>query len=195
MTLPLWRCRGGFFTLGDESYRTGKTGYVVIGRAVIMTGAFFASFGRPMIRSARAGFSMIEIMLVVMIMGLVGALSAGRIHAIIVQQRVVRASASLQSDLESAFAIAARNRRPVRISWNSAKMQMGVTDRAGAIYYRRTPLGATYGFSASNVTFSNNPLEIYPNGLAGDTLAIVLSLEGNTRTIVVSRAGMVRVNK
>ena len=139
---------------------------------------------------------MIEIMLVVMIMGVVGALSAGRIHAIIVQQRVARAATSLQSDLESAFAIAARNRRPVRISWNSSKMQMGVTDRGGTVFYRRTPLGKdAYGFSASNVTFTNNPLEIYPNGLAGDTLAIIMSLEGNTRTIVVSRAGMVRINK
>jgi len=139
---------------------------------------------------------MIELMLVLMIMGVVGALSAGRIHSVIVQQRVARAASSLQSDLEAAFAIAARNRRPIRINWNASKMQMGVTDRAGTIYYRRTPLGKdAYGFSASNVTFTNNPLEIYPNGLAGDTLAIVLSLEGNTRTIVVSRAGMVRVNK
>ena len=38
--------------------------------------------------------------LVVMIMGVVGALSAGRIHAIIVQQRVTRAAASLQSGYE-----------------------------------------------------------------------------------------------
>jgi hypothetical protein len=73
-------------------------------------------------------------------------------------------------------------------------MQMGITDRAGSIYYRRTPLGKdAYGFTASSVTFTNNPLEIYPNGLANDTLAITLSLENNTRTIQVSRAGMVRI--
>lgn len=125
--------------------------------------------------------------------GIVSALSAGRIHSLMVQQRVARAATSLQSDLEAAFALAVRNRAPVRIAWNSTKRQMGVTDRAGTTFYRRTPLGTDYGLSASGVAFSKSPLEIYPNGLAEDTLKIVLTIETSTRSIRVSRAGMVRV--
>jgi prepilin-type N-terminal cleavage/methylation domain-containing protein len=141
----------------------------------------------------RTGFSLLELLIVLMIVGIVSALSAGRIHAIIVQQRVSRAATSLQSDLEAAFAIANRNRRPIRIAWSTASMQMQVTDRSGSIFYRRTPLGRdAYGFTTSNVTFSRSPIEVFPTGLANDTLTITLAAEGNTRKIRMTRAGMVR---
>jgi prepilin-type N-terminal cleavage/methylation domain-containing protein len=140
----------------------------------------------------RTGFSLLELLIVLMIVGVVSALSAGRIHAIIVQQRVSRAATSLQSDLEAAFAIANRNRRPIRINWSTSSMQMQVTDRSGSIFYRRTPLGQdAYGFTTSNVTFSRSPIEVFPTGLANDTLMITLTAEGNTRKIRMTRAGMV----
>lgn len=141
----------------------------------------------------RSGFSMLEIVTVVTIAGITAALSAGRIHAVIMQQRVARAATILQGDLEAAFQISARNRVPIRIRWDAGAMQMGVTDRAGSVYYRKTALGKDFAIKSSGVTFTNNPLEIYPNGLAADTLAITLSAEGNTRTIIMSRAGMVRI--
>jgi prepilin-type N-terminal cleavage/methylation domain-containing protein len=150
-------------------------------------------FGVVMSRR-RTGFSLLELLIVMMIVGVVTALSGGRVHAIIVQQRVARAAMSVQSDLEAAFAVANRNRRPVRIAWDASKLQMQVTDRAGSVYYRRTPLGMdAYGFSASNVSFSRSPVEIYPNGLANDTLTIVITNESNTKRVRMSRAGMVRV--
>ena len=43
------------------------------------------------------------------------------------------------------------------------------------------------------VTFSRSPLEIYPNGFASDTLAITLSANGSTRTIRMTRTGLVRI--
>ena len=137
---------------------------------------------------------MLEVVIALMLVGIVSMLSAGRIHSIMVQQRVARAATSVQTDLEAAFSIAARNRRPIRIRWDATKMQMQVTDRAGSIFYRRTPLGKdAYGLSSSGVSFSSNPLEVYPNGLAADTLKIVLSVESSSRTIRMSRGGMVQI--
>ena len=145
-------------------------------------------------RRFRSGFTMLEVVVTLMIVGLVSTLSAGRIHSLIVQQRVARAATSLQGDLESAFTIASRNRQPVRIVWNSAKMQMALTDRTGAIFYRRTPLGQdAYGLKSSGVSFSRSPVEVFPNGLADGTLTITITSETSTRTILMSRAGMVRI--
>src|SRR5690242_14456106 len=142
----------------------------------------------------RAAFTMLEVVVVLAVVGIVSALSAGRIHAIIVQQRVSRAATSLQTDIEAAFSIASRNRQPIRITWNAATMQMGVTDRAGTIYYRKTALGPDdFGLPSSGVSFSRSPLEVYPNGIANDALTIVLSIEGNSRTIQVSRTGLVHI--
>jgi prepilin-type N-terminal cleavage/methylation domain-containing protein len=142
----------------------------------------------------RRGFSLLELMVVVVIMGVVGAMSAGRIHALIVQQRVTRAASVVQNDIETAFLTAGRNRRPVRIAWNSASMTLDVTDRAGTRVYRRTGLGRDpYGLTPGAVSFSRSPIEIFPTGLANDSLVITFNLETVTKRVRVSRAGLVRV--
>lgn len=145
-------------------------------------------------KTFRSGFTIFELITVLTIAGITAALSAGRFHAVMMQQRVARAATTVQGNLEAAFAIAARNRVPIRIVWNASTMQMGVTDRAGSIYFRKTAFGKDdFGLLPGAVSFTNNPLEVYPNGLAADTLAITISAEGNQRTIVMSRAGMVQV--
>ena len=137
---------------------------------------------------------MIEVTLVLVIVGITGAMSAGRIHQLMIQQLVARAATVLQNDLESAFAIAIRNRRPIRISWNSSSMQLGVTDRAGSTTYRHSNLGSSaFGLRASNVSVSTTPVEIYPNGLANNDLTITLTMETVTKRIWMSRAGLVIV--
>jgi prepilin-type N-terminal cleavage/methylation domain-containing protein len=142
----------------------------------------------------RNGFTMLELMLVVVLLGIVSAMSAGRIHDLIIQQRVVRAATAVQNGLESAFALAGRNRQPVRISWSPASMQFGVTDRSGNVFYRRIGLGTdAYGLESANVSVSRSPLEVYPGGLANDTPAVTLSVSGMTKRIRMTRSGLVRV--
>ena len=151
-------------------------------------------FGAGLPARVRSGFTMLEVVIVVTIAGITAAISAGRIHAILVQQRVARASTMLQGDLEAAYVIAARNRVPIRITWDPVAMQMKVTDRAGAVTYRKTTFGKDdFGLSSSGVSFTPSILEVYPNGLANGTLTVTFSAEGNTRTVLMSRAGMVRI--
>jgi hypothetical protein len=137
---------------------------------------------------------MFEVMVTLVVLGIVSAMSAGRIHDLLIQQRVMRASTAVGNGLEAAFALASRNHQPVRISWSASNMQLGITDRTGAVYYQRIGLGAeAYGFQSDNVSFSRSPLEVYPNGLAADTLTITLSANGTTKHIRMTRAGLVRV--
>ena len=150
---------------------------------------------RPPLRFNRLpGFTMFEVIVALVILGIVSAMSAGRIHDLLIQQRVVRASTAVENTLEAAFALATRNRQPVRISWSASNMQIGVTDRSGLVYYQRLGLGSdAYGLKSANVSFSRSPLEVYPNGLANDTLNITLSANGNTKHIRMTRAGLVRI--
>jgi prepilin-type N-terminal cleavage/methylation domain-containing protein len=144
--------------------------------------------------SLRRGYTMLELVIVLTIVGIVSAMSVGRIHDLLIHERVVRAATAMQNDLEAAFAIAGRNRRPVRISWDAASMRLGVTDRAGTLRYRTIALGGdAYGLTSSNVNVSRSPVEIYPNGFANDTLTITLTGVNVSRKIRVSRAGLVRV--
>lgn len=137
---------------------------------------------------------MLETVVVMTIVAVVSSMFAGRMHDLLIAGRVSRAATSVQNDLESAFAIASRNRRPVRIAWDATTLQLGVTDRAGTMYYRRTALGSdAYGLKASAISISRSPVEVYPNGLANDTLNITLSTSNVTKHIRVTRAGLVRV--
>lgn len=142
----------------------------------------------------RRGFTFIEMMVVVTIAGIVGGLALGRISAYMMQQRVIKASSSLTNDLQQAFVLAARTRKPVRIVLDTTRMQLSITDRAQAVEMRKRNIGSAYGLSSKNISYyPSAPLEIYPNGLAADTMAISLRANGTSRYIRVSRAGMVQV--
>lgn len=133
-------------------------------------------------------------MVVVFIAAVVTSMSIGKIQALITRSRVASASTAMQNDIESAFALATRNRTPMRIYWSSDARQMRVYDRNNVLF-RKLNLGQAYGLSASNVSFSRNPLEVYPNGLAADTLLITLTSNGYSRKVWVSQAGLVKVGR
>jgi prepilin-type N-terminal cleavage/methylation domain-containing protein len=142
----------------------------------------------------RRGFTMIELLIVVTMAGIVGGLSIGKISAYMMQQRVAKAAYSITNDLQQAFAVAGRIRRPVRIVIDTTTMQLSITDRAQTTVIRRVSLGQAYGLTSANVSFyPATPLEIYPSGLAADTMWISLQSSGTSRYIRVSRAGMVQV--
>lgn len=133
-----------------------------------------------------------EVLTTLTIVGLLLAISMSRIGAITSHQRVGRAVNSLQNNVQAAFSLAVRNGHPVRFTWNSDSLEFQITNRAGDTTYRDIPLGSDpYNFTASNVTVSTSPLEIYPNGLANDTLLVSITADGSTRSIRVSRAGLV----
>src|SRR5262245_5085929 len=102
---------------------------------------------------ARSGFSLIEMMVVFVIAGVLMGLSAGRISAYVTQQRVVMAAVSMQNDLQQAFAIAGRNRQPIRIVLDTTKMELSITDRAGATVFHRVNFGRTYSLNSSDVSY------------------------------------------
>lgn len=156
----------------------------------------FASFNRRIMTHidlrARRGFTILELLIVMMMACLVGGLSLGRIHNIMNQQRMSRAVSSVRTNVELAFAMAERDRKPVRISWDATNLQLDVTDRAGTTVFRRAGLGTTYGLPANSVAFSPSVLEVYPNGLANGALQVTFTANNNIRKLFVNRAGMVR---
>lgn len=134
-----------------------------------------------------------EMITVLVLIGLLASISIGKIRDVMIQQRLYRASNIVQTNVEAAWALAARNRRPIRISWDATNRQMRVTDRDGTTTFRRANLGQDpYGLASNSVTFSRTPIEVYPDGLANDTLLITLSTTGQTKKVWVSRAGLVQ---
>jgi Tfp pilus assembly protein FimT len=143
----------------------------------------------------RRGFSIVELFTVLVIMLVVGALSMSKFSAYLAHERVTKATVGLADDLRMAFAVPGRIRRPVRIWCDTARMQMLVTDRGQTTTYRKTAFGSRYNLKSTNVRYypSSAWIEIYPNGFASDTMVITLSSNGYSRSLKVSKGGMVQV--
>lgn len=146
----------------------------------------------------RRGFSVLELTVVLVLVGIVTAVAGTRVTAMMTQQRVARAASVLQTDMELAFTLAARNRAPMRLVWTANGLLFRVTDRTQNTEYKRTDFsGGTYGLKTGEMTASSPFIEVYPNGFASDTLSILISAtrNGNTYTkrVRMSRAGLVKV--
>ena len=124
------------------------------------------------------------------------ALSVGRISAIMSRQRVNRAAIAVSNDLETAFALTFRDRKPVRISFDTATVQLSVTDVASGTVFRRTSL-AGFNLTSSNVSLSSNAVTVYPVGLADDSLSITISATIGSTTytqrVRMARGGLVQI--
>jgi Tfp pilus assembly protein FimT len=137
---------------------------------------------------------MIEVMLVLSMLGIIASVSLGKLHEIIVQQRVLRAASAVQNTVETAFAIATRNRRPISISWDASTMQLKVTDAAGTTRFRSLSLGSdAYSLPSGSVTLTENPIAVYPNGLAADSFSVKLTTPKTSKRVWISRAGLVKL--
>jgi type II secretion system protein H len=159
-----------------------------------MSNRLMTAIRKPLVRRRRAGFTILEMMVVVVIVGITGTITAGKVRNLMIQNRIQRASTAVRNDLEAAFALAARNRRPIHIEWNSSTMQLAVMDRADTTAFRHTTLGmGGYGLRTKDVRFSRSPIEVYPNGMASDTLNITFSRSGSMKQVRMSRTGLVQV--
>jgi prepilin-type N-terminal cleavage/methylation domain-containing protein len=148
----------------------------------------------PVRHPLRAGFTLVEVLVAVGLVGIAMYLSLPKVSRLSSQSRVQGAAQMMQSEVQQAFAIAGRNRVPVQLTWNSSALQLQVTDLAGSVVYRRAGVGTGSGFglNASNVTVTPTTLTVFPNGLANDSLVITVSRSGYAKTVRVARSGMIR---
>jgi prepilin-type N-terminal cleavage/methylation domain-containing protein len=147
----------------------------------------------------RRGFSLLEMLVVVILIGIIMSVAGVKMTNIRTQQRVVRAASTIQTQMEQAFAIAGRNRAPMLISFStsSSAIYLRVTDRTATTEYGRVDF-VRLGFKNGQVTASSNSVTVFPQGLASSTLTVTISVTVNgatyTRIVTMSRAGMIKVN-
>lgn len=140
----------------------------------------------------RAAFSLVEVIVTLTIVGIVAAISVPKMHDIGNQNRVHRASQALQTEVQQAFAIAGRNRAPITFRWNSGTSEFQTTNLTATKVYRRSSI-AGYGLKATEVTMTPAVFTVFPNGIARDSLIVTIARSPYSKSVHVSRAGMVQV--
>jgi prepilin-type N-terminal cleavage/methylation domain-containing protein len=142
---------------------------------------------------ARRGFSAIELIIVVVIIGLMAAASMPRISRVVAEQRIRKLQDAVATDIERGFALAMREHKPVTITYNTSTSVLAITDRASGTVLHSNYVGRFDDMSTTAVTFSPAAgITIFPPGLANNSLTITLTNVSFTRTITATRAGLVR---
>jgi prepilin-type N-terminal cleavage/methylation domain-containing protein len=153
--------------------------------------------------SRRAGFTMIEILMVLIVFGISAMIAIRSVGDTLRRDRVSKTAAVLSTDIEQGFAIAARLRVPVRVRIYDTllplpRRQFIVRQRTDTTYKYRVRELRTGDFSLDTLIKSKDSLDIMPNGLATDTLRLTLGVKSKAgswywKVIRVTRAGLVKV--
>jgi prepilin-type N-terminal cleavage/methylation domain-containing protein len=143
--------------------------------------------------SPRPGFTLVEIALAVVMLGIITAVGLPKLSRSIQRTRVSRASYVVASDLERAVAHASRTRKTLRVQYSPSASELRVYDRVSDTLVFRRPLGAESEYKLESVSLSPPNIDIWPGGVANASLTITLSSGGNTGRVAMLRTGLVRV--
>jgi Tfp pilus assembly protein FimT len=145
-------------------------------------------------KSAWRGFSLVEMIVIVVIIGVMALVAGPAMSTVVRHNRVNRATTIITSDLQNAFAVAARQREPVRITGDATTRSYQFTDRkSGAVLRIRSFYGSTSEYGLNVLTFSPTTIDVFPNGVSSLPLTVDLANGDYSKQIKVSTAGFVRV--
>src|SRR5439155_3635155 len=110
------------------------------------------------------------------ILGILATMTGPAISRITRHQRVNRAATVIASDLQNAFAVAARQREPVRIQADASTRSYQFVDRkTGAVLRIRTFYGDTSDYRLTKLEFSPTTIDVFPNGISSAAVTIDLA--------------------
>jgi prepilin-type N-terminal cleavage/methylation domain-containing protein len=144
---------------------------------------------------SRFGFSIIELIAVVAILGIMAMVAGPAMSRVVRHNRVNRATTLIASDLQNAFATAARSRQPVLVQADNVNRSYQFTDRAGTVLRMRTFYGDTSEYRLDKLNFAPATLSVYPTGISSAPLTVDIGNGDYSKQITASTAGFVRVSK
>ena len=127
--------------------------------------------------------------MVIAVVGLLSLIAQQQVSGTIRRSQVNRATAAVAADLESAFTMAARQRRPIRISCCTNGSYTFADRTGGTVRLQRSLLD----YGVTTLTFSTSPVDIFPSGVATSADTVTIGAGGYTRRIVMTSAGLVRI--
>jgi type II secretion system protein H len=141
----------------------------------------------------RHGFSMMEMLVVIVILGVLSAMVGPAMSRVVRHNRVNRSATLIAADLQNAFAVAARQREPVRIQADAATRSYQFVDRkTGAVLRIRTFYGDTSEYRLTRLTFTPTTIDVFPSGVSSAALVVDLANGDYTRQVTASTAGFIR---
>lgn len=144
---------------------------------------------------AQEGFSLLELLIVLTVAGIVLGMAIPAMSRSMAQTTMQRAASTVAADLHLAHSMAARQRRPVRISIDTIQKVFRVRDQiTPTTVYSERHFGPAGDHPVTAMLVSDTAVIIYPGGLASSGLTMQLRAGATQRrTVSMTRAGMVRI--
>jgi Tfp pilus assembly protein FimT len=140
---------------------------------------------RPELIAALAG--------AVVVVGLLVKIAVTKTSRIMRHERVNRAAQVVVQDLQNGFAMAGRQRAPVRITFTPSTKNYVFTDRASGTQLQQRDMGFGTEFQLSGLTSDVSPVDVLPNGIGSSAFTVTVTLGDYSRQVRASSAGFVRV--
>jgi type II secretory pathway pseudopilin PulG len=136
---------------------------------------------------------MLEMLIVMLIIAVLVGIVIPKISRQIRHERVNRAAQVIVQDLQNGFAIAGRQRAPVRLTFTPSTMTYVFSDRATgtALQTRVMSTGSEYSLSSLETTATT--VDILPNGIGSTAFTVKLWNGDYFRSVTASSAGFVRM--
>lgn len=143
---------------------------------------------------SRVGFTLLELIVVVFIVGVLATMTGPAMSRIVRHNRVNRSATVIAADLQNAFAVAARQREPIRIQADANSRSYQFVDRkTGAVLRIRTFYGDTSEYRLTRLVFTPSTIDVFPSGISSAALTVDLSNGDYARQITASTAGFIRM--
>jgi len=143
---------------------------------------------------ARPGFTAVELIVLVTIIGVLASIGGPALSRIVRHGRTNKAAIVVASDLQNAFAVAARQREPVTITADSTTKSYQFIDRkTGSVLRIRSFYGDTSEYRLSRLVFNPTTVDVFPSGVSSSPITVNLANGDYARKITASTAGFVRV--
>jgi prepilin-type N-terminal cleavage/methylation domain-containing protein len=151
-----------------------------------------SAYASPSYRS-RFGFTLIEMLIVLAVLAILAGALAPVVARRISHSRVNGAAQVLAGDLEMALSLAARQRRPVRVTVDAAQRSVLIADRASGQTISRHAYGPATEHKVETLSSSPASIDILPHGVATSAATLTVGIGGYSRRVTLTRAGHVRL--
>lgn len=141
---------------------------------------------------------MVELVLTFTVIAILMAIMIPKFGRTMQATRVNRTTAIVAADLEQAFTLAGRFRRPMRVSCTCNTGQYTIADRTGGTVRLSRSLVGDSDLGDMTVVFETIPtagvtLDVFPSGISTTMLRVRITSGTSTRAVTLSTAGHVRI--
>ncbi len=143
--------------------------------------------------AGRLGFSLLEMLVVMIVLAILVAIAIPKMAQIITHERVNRAAQVVVQDLQNGFAMAGRQRAPVRLTFYPSTRKYVFTDRATGQMLSQRLFSQGTDYSLSSLTSTVNPVDVLPNGIGSASFEVTVTNGDYSRKVFASSAGFVRM--